>query len=155
MGSIAVSSTGELVGTRVGANDGTFERVQVGNVQVGNKDGRFMGTFVGTSVSEAIVRVSVVGALVGALVGAEVGSGAKTKITGGFLRGIKHWRAVKATELKITADDPTIKRARMATERNMVITASPNKFILYLENKTFKVQYFGFRLSLLRNNERR
>jgi hypothetical protein len=59
------------------------------------------------------------------------------KITGGF-RGIKHWRAVKASELKIPADDSTIKRARMAIERNMV-----------------KVQYLGLRLSLLRNNERR
>jgi hypothetical protein len=128
----------------VGALLGAFVvRVQVGNidgefvlrVEVGNKDGT---PFVGTSVSEAVVRVCVVGALVGALVGAEVGSGANTKITGG-VRGIKHWRAVKACELKIPADDPTIKRARMATERSMAITASSNKSILYLENKTVKV----------------
>jgi uncharacterized protein YcfJ len=119
----------------VGNIDGEF----VLCVEVGNKDGT---PFVGTSVSEAVVRVCVVGALVGALVGAEVGSGANTKITGG-VGGIKHWRAVKAFEFKIPADDPTIKRARMATERSMVITASSNKSILYLENKTVKVQYFG------------
>jgi uncharacterized protein YcfJ len=107
----------------VGTNEGTFMRVQVGN-----KD----GTFVGTSVVGALL-----GALVGALVGGEVGSGVNFKITGAF-RGIAHWLAVKASETKLP-DDPTIRRARrIATERNMVITASSNKCILSLETRQSK-----------------
>jgi hypothetical protein len=68
---------------------------------------------VGTSV---VLGASLLGSLVGALVG---GSGITFKITGGF-RSIEHRLAVKASNSKIP-DDPTMRRAKMTTERNMVI----------------------------------
>jgi hypothetical protein len=85
-------------------------------VQVGASVGPTVGVLVAGASDGALL-----GALLGALVGATVGSGVNVQITGGF-RGIKHWLAVKACETKI-ADDPTgtIKRTRMAAERNMVI----------------------------------
>jgi hypothetical protein len=110
----------------LGAVEGDFERVQVGNI-----DGTVVGNSVVGTLLGALVGVFVgalVGALVGTLVGAEVGSGVNVKITGGF-RGIEHWLAVKASDVK-APEALTTRRERIATKRIMVITACSNKFTL-------------------------
>jgi hypothetical protein len=147
---VGTSVVGALLGVFVGA---FVVRVQVGNVdgafvvrvQVGNADDVFVRVQVGNA-DDVFVGTSVVGALLGALVGAFVGDlvGArvegllmKLKITGGF-RSSEHWLALKVSETKIP-DDPTIKRAKMATERNMIVTV-----YFVSRNKTVRVCYLGY-----------
>ena len=97
-------------------------------MQVGTTDGTFVGTFV-----VGALLGSFEGTLVGALDGTPVGSGVNCKITGGF-RPIEHCDAVKNSTSKMP-DDPTIKRAKMATERSMVTATSSNKFTVSLETR--------------------
>jgi hypothetical protein len=148
------------VRVQVGNVDGTFVGtsvvcVQVGNVdgafvvrvQVGNVDGAFVVRVQVGNADDVFVGTSVVGALLGALLGAFVGDlvGARVeglltnfKITGGFSSS-EHWLALKASasETKIP-DDPTIKRAKMATEQNMIVTV-----YLVSRNKRVRVYYLG------------
>jgi hypothetical protein len=103
-----------VVRIQVGDTDGTL----VVRGQVGNPDGTLVGVFVGAfvvRVQEGNADGALLGVLVGALLG---GSGIYFKITGGF-RPIEHWLAAKPSGTRIP-DDPTIRRAKIATERNMI-----------------------------------